>query len=481
MTVAYLDCIAGVSGDMLLGALLDAGVAEAELRARLDDLRLPGFALSVRRVQKVGVGAVKVDVQVTDHATERHVPAIIELVEHSRVAEGVKRRAAAIFRRLGEVEAAIHRTTPERVHLHELGGIDTIVDVVGVLIGFDLLGVDRVVCSPLPLARGFVDAAHGRLPLPAPATVALLKGVPVTGSEVIGELVTPTGAALVTALAAEFGPLPAMELTAAGYGAGNADRAIPNVVRLLVGRAKEAGGVQEDGVPVEGLFMIETNIDDMNPEWYDYVSAALFGAGALEVFTQPAAMKKNRPATLLSVLCRPADRAVLRRILFRETTTIGVREYPVQRYALERTTETVETRYGSIRVKLAHGAGIERRWTPEYDDCRRAAEATGTPLQEVYRCAMDGRARSARGAAGAKLTAGPQAPGGRDALSGGGLRGGLADDVVYHFSSRRSAAASRVRTRQAAVDVNWTLPGSRYSSWFLYSVRSLRGSRSPPA
>ena len=389
VTVAYIDCIAGVSGDMLLGALLDAGVREAELRARLDDLRLPGFALSVRRVQKVGIGAVQVDVRVTDHATERHVPAIVELVERSGVPDGIKRRAAAIFRRLGEVEAAIHGTTPERVHLHELGGIDTIVDVVGVLIGFELLGVDRVVCSPLPLARGFVDAAHGRLPLPAPATVALLAGVPVTGAEVTGELVTPTGAALVTALAAAFGPLPAMELAATGYGAGNADRSIPNVVRLLVGRARDSGDSEQGEVPAARLFMIETNIDDMNPEWYDYVGAALFRAGALEVFTQPAAMKKNRPGTLLSVLCRPDDRAALRRILFRETTTIGVREYPVQRYALERAATSVDTKYGPVRVKLVHGAGIEPRWTPEYDDCRRAAEAGAVPLQEVYRSALD--------------------------------------------------------------------------------------------
>ena len=390
MTVAYVDCIAGVSGDMLLGALLDAGVAEAELRARLADLRLPGFTLSVRRVRKVGIGALKVDVRVTDHVTERHVPAIIELVENSAVADHIKQRAAAIFRRLGEVEAAIHGTTPERVHLHELGGIDTIVDVVGVLIGFELLGVRKVVCSPLPLARGFVDAAHGRLPLPAPATVALLEGVPVTGAEVTGELVTPTGAALVTALAAEFGPLPAMDLLAAGYGAGNADRSIPNVVRLLVGRAPARGAAADaEPVPAEPLFMIETNIDDMNPEWYDYVSAALFAGGALEVFTQPAAMKKNRPATLLSVLCRPADRAALRRTLFRETTTIGVREYPVQRYALPRVSATVDTKYGPIRVKMVRGAGVDRRRTPEYDDCRRAAEASGAPLQEVYRCALE--------------------------------------------------------------------------------------------
>ena len=391
MTVAYLDCIAGASGDMLLGALLDAGVPEAELRRRLAELRLPGFELAVRRVQKAGVGALQVEVRVTDHATERHVPEIIALVEASGVPPAIKSRAAAIFRRLGEVEAAIHGTAPERVHLHELGGIDTIVDVVGVLTGFELLGVERVVCSPLPLARGFVDAAHGRMPLPAPATVALLKGAPVTGAEVEGELVTPTGAALVTALAAEFGALPAMQVRAVGYGAGRAERAIPNVVRLLVGDASDAGGVG-DGPSAEPapeqLFVVETNIDDMNPELYDYVSARLFAAGALEVFTQPAAMKKNRPATLLSVLCRPAQRAAMRRLLFRETTTIGVREHPVQRYALARETRRVATPHGEIRVKVVRGAGLEPRWAPEYDDCRRAAEATGTPLQAVYQAAQ---------------------------------------------------------------------------------------------
>ena len=396
MTVAYLDCIAGVSGDMLLGALLAAGVSEAELRERLAELRLPGFELGVERVQKAGIGALQVEVRVTDHASERHVPEIVALVEASAVPAAVKRRAAAIFRRLGAVEAAIHGAPPERVHLHELGGIDTIVDVVGVLTGFELLGVERVVCSPLPLARGFVNSAHGRLPLPAPATVALLEGVPVTGAEVEGELVTPTGAALVTELAAGFGPLPAMRLRAAGYGAGRAERAIPNVVRLLVGEAEEGGEGDGagGGAAAEALFMVETNIDDMNPELYDYVSARLFAAGALDVFTQPAAMKKNRPATLLSVLCRPAQRAAVRRLLFRETTTGGVREHPVQRYALARETRVVTTGHGEIRVKVMRGAGPEPRWAPEYDDCRRAAEATGAPLQAVYQAAQTAAQRS---------------------------------------------------------------------------------------
>ena len=398
MTVAYIDCIAGVSGDMLLGALLAAGVSEAELRERLADLHLPGFELGAQPVQKAGIGALQVEVRVTDHATERHLPEIAALLEASAVPAAIKRRAGAIFQRLGDVEAAIHGSSRDRVHLHELGGIDTIVDVVGVLTGFQLLGVERVVCSPLPLARGFVDSAHGRLPLPAPATVALLQGVPVTGAEVEGELVTPTGAALVTELAARFGALPAMTLRAAGYGAGRAQRAIPNVVRLLVGEAAGAGG-EEGGAAPEPLFVVETNIDDMNPEWYDYVTARLFAAGALEVFTQPAAMKKNRPATLLSVLCRPAQRAAVRRLLFRETTTIGVREHLVQRYALARETRLVTTSHGEIRVKMVRGAGPEPRWAPEYDDCRRAAEATGAPLQAVYQAAAQAAAGGAPGAA----------------------------------------------------------------------------------
>ena len=209
-----------------------------------------------------------------------------------------------------------------------------------------------------------------------------MKGVPVTGAEVEGELVTPTGAALVTALAAEFGPLPAMQVRAVGYGAGRAERAIPNVVRLLVGEASDA-----EPTP-ERLFVVETNIDDMNPELYEYVSARLFAAGALEVFTQAAVMKKNRPATLLSVLCRPAQCAAVRQLLFRETTTIGVREHAVQRYALARETCRVATAHGEIRVKVVRGPGLEPRWAPEYDDCRRAAEATGTPLQTVYQAAQ---------------------------------------------------------------------------------------------
>lgn len=387
MRLAYIDCVAGVSGDMLLGAIVDAGVAEAELRQRMEVLSLPGFDLELHPVQKGGIAALRAEVSVTDHRTERHLPEIISLVENSDIPAPIKQRACAVFERLGAVEAEIHGTSSDHVHLHELGGIDTIVDVVGVLTGFQLLGVERVECSPLPLGRGFVDSAHGRLPLPAPATVALLEGVPVTSTPVIGELVTPTGAALVTELAACFGQLPAMRISAVGYGAGSADREIPNVTRLLVGEAEETADDSPEQ-QVSLLTMIETNIDDMNPELYDYVSSQLFAAGALEVFTQPVAMKKNRPGTLLSVLCQPQCSAELRRRLFRETTTIGMREYPVKRYSLARDTSTVATVYGPVRVKHVKGKGIEPRLTPEYEDCRRLAEQSGAPLQEVYRAAL---------------------------------------------------------------------------------------------
>ena len=291
-----------------------------------------------------------------------------------------------MFNRLGEVEANIHAAESDRVHLHELGGIDTIVDIVGVLTGFDLLGIDRVECSPLPLGRGFVKSAHGRLPLPAPATVALLEGVPVSGSSVNGELVTPTGAAIVTELSSSFGPLPAMTITASGYGAGSADRDIPNVVRLIVGDGQASVGGSTSAI--ETLSIIETNIDDMNPELYEYINFQLFAAGALEVYSQPVSMKKNRTGTLLSVLCRPQNSLEIRRQLFRETTTIGVREYPVTRHALAREVRTVATDYGPVKVKVSMGEGIDPRRSPEYEDCRRLAEQNGVPLQEVYRAAL---------------------------------------------------------------------------------------------
>jgi len=382
MKIAYFDCIAGASGDMMLGALLDAGLPEATLRERLAALRMVDFELEIKPVLKSGFRATKLNVLVADKVKQRHLPEIEAIIRESELPLAIQERAIAIFRRLGEVEAYIHNTTLDQIHLHELGGVDTIVDVAGVLLGLDSLGIEQVFCSPLPLGRGFVRGAHGQIPLPAPATVALLKGVPVVGSDLSIELVTPTGAVLLTSLAESFGPIPAMTLTGVGYGAGGYDLPIPNVVRLLVGETASAGSSM-----TETLVMLETNVDDLNPEIYEYVMARLFEAGALDVFLAPVQMKKNRPAALIHVLCRPGQVEPLTTILFAETSTLGVRQQFVTRRALARTVQKVETPYGPVRVKVAQWGEGQTKAAPEYEDCRRLAELHQVPLREVYRAA----------------------------------------------------------------------------------------------
>jgi hypothetical protein len=371
---------------MLLGALVDAGAPLEGLRAGLAALPLAGYELTARRVSKHGIGATQVEVVIHDRATERRLSEILAIVESSGLNTALRQKAQAIFQRIGEVEAGIHGAAVESVHLHELGGLDTIVDVVGVLLGLELLGVEKLVVSPLPLGRGYVQTAHGWLPLPAPATLELLEGLPVTGSEIEKELVTPTGAALLAGLAQGFGPIPPMRLLKTGYGAGRRDLPVPNLLRLLVGEAVEPAA--SPAYPVETLACLECNLDNLNPEIYGYVFERLFAVGALDVWLAPIQMKKNRPGTLLSVLCREGQAAALLDILFRETTTLGARKFPVQRYYLEREFIEVQTEYGPVRVKVARGGGQALQVAPEYEDCRRLAEQTGAPLQAVYRAAL---------------------------------------------------------------------------------------------
>ena len=382
MRIAYFDCVAGASGDMLLGALLDAGLPEETLRDRLAGLHLSGFDLRVRRVLKNGIAATKADVVVDDDAPERHLSDLLEILTQAELTPRVREQAAQVLTRLGEVEAGIHGVPVETVHLHELGGLDTIVDVVGVLTGRDALGIEQVIVSPVPLGRGTIPTAHGEIPLPAPATLALLRGAPITGSEIHSETVTPTGAALLTSMADAYGSIPAMTLTAIGYGAGGRDLPIPNVVRLLIGEAAPAADT-----PPKVVAVMETNIDDLNPEVYEHVMSRLFKAGALDVFLTPIQMKKNRPGTLLRVICRPGDSGPLTDILLRETSTLGVRQQIMGRMSLQREFRTVATPYGDVRIKIASLAGGARRAAPEYDDCRRLAEETGAPLRDVYRAA----------------------------------------------------------------------------------------------
>ena len=376
MKVAYWDCFAGASGDMILGALVDAGLSPDDLRERLSALHLPGWQLNIQRVVKHGLAATSVEVQTgSDHA-ERSLADIEALLARSTLPEADRSLALRIFRRLAEAEARVHGTSPESVHFHEVGAVDAIVDVVGAVSGLSLLGIERVYVSPLPLGRGFVRAAHGLLPLPGPAVVELLRGVPVTGVEAEGETVTPTGAAILTTLAASYGSPPAFTLRSVGYGAGRREAEYPNVLRLLIGE-------MADEAETEWLVLLETNIDDLNPQVYDHLMNRLFGAGALDAWLTPVQMKKNRPGVLVSVLCQAAGEARLADILFRETTTLGLRRQTVERRRLPREIREVQTRYGAARVKVAFADGRVLRAAPEYEDCRRLAEANGVPLRQV--------------------------------------------------------------------------------------------------
>lgn len=392
MKIAYFDCFAGASGDMILGALLDAGVSREDLQAALDTLNLPGWDLQVQKVHKGGLAATQVTVQVDDKVPHRRLGDIEELLEASELPDQVKGASRRIFRRLADAEARVHDTAPEEVRLHDLGGLDTVVDVVGAVVGLRSLAVEAVYVSRLPMGRGAVPSGHGTLPLPAPATLTLIQGVPVYPVDVEGELVTPTGAAVLTGLAVGFDTYPPMTLEDFGYGAGRADFAFPNLLRLLVG--SPVGSLE---ATPETLVLLETNIDDTNPEFYEHVMEALFAAGALDVYLTPLQMKKNRPGTLLTVLCSPEVAGALTRVLFAETTTLGVRQQEIRRWRLTRETISVETRFGPVRVKVAKLPDGTAKVAPEYEDCRRLAWERGVPLREVYAQAQ-GAARQERGA-----------------------------------------------------------------------------------
>ena len=379
MRTAYFDCIAGASGDMMLGALVDAGLPPEELKAELAKLHLKDFHLHIDRVSKNAFSAVKVDVHVHDDTPERHLADLRKVVEDSDLSDPVKKTAIRIFTRICEAEAAIHDSTVDKVHLHEVGGVDAIVDVCGTLAGLEVLGIEKVHVSPFPLGRGFVSGAHGQIPLPAPAALALMKGCPVAGTHIDAELVTPTGAAVLSEVADSFGPIPSLTLDAIGYGAGNNDLEIPNVLRLILGNAT---GSPE--LLTETLVQLETNLDDESPELVGHLASQLMDSGALDVSIIPAQMKKGRPGTLVQVLAKPQHANSLEHLLFHESSTLGVRRQNVQRNSLPRRSEAVETKYGRIRVKIATLPGGQSRVTPEYEDCRQAAAESGIPLREIF-------------------------------------------------------------------------------------------------
>jgi uncharacterized protein (TIGR00299 family) protein len=388
MKIAYFDLIAGASGDMMLGALIDAGLSQEDLQNSLSTLNLNDFELNIQKLVKNGFGATKVDVNVSDNVPERHLPQIEQIITSSNLPLSIKKRAIAIFHKLGIVEAEIHGTSIDRVHLHELGGVDTVVDVVGVLSGLEILGIEKVYASPVPLGRGFVRGAHGQIPLPAPATIALLKNVPIHGVEIDKELVTPTGAVLLTSLAAAFDKIPHMKLESIGYGAGGRDLPIPNLLRVLIGESTD-----DDTISFQPLVILETNIDDQNPEIFSFVMDRLFSNGALDVFFTSIQMKKNRPGTMIQVLAKPEDITRLRNILFEETSTLGIRQKMFERYALEREIKEVRTAYGEVQVKVAQLGGGKIKIAPEFDDCRRLAELHQVPVREIYFAAEEAARR----------------------------------------------------------------------------------------
>lgn len=422
--ILYLDCFSGVSGDMMLGALLDLGLPLDELRQALGSLAIEGCDIGAEKVTRAGVGATKFRVDAPsgdkesppghthshshshDHEHSHHhdeghghehphtdahshdhhpshvhdhrsLPEIYSLIDGSALSAAGKNRAQKLFARLAEAEAFIHQMPVEKVHLHEVGALDSIIDIVGAVFGLEWVGADRIVCSPLNVGGGMVRSAHGVFPVPAPATVRLLKGVPVYSSGAQAELVTPTGALLVTEYASGYGPVPAMTLQQAGYGAGERDpRETPNVLRILVGETRTAA-------TAEPVLVIEFELDDMNPQIFGVLMDRLYGAGALEVFFSPVQMKKNRPGTVVTIIAHPEDRESLTTLVFRETTTIGLRYHEVDRERLDRASVPIDTPLGKIRFKIARRGGEILNASPEFDDCARIAAERGLSVKNV--------------------------------------------------------------------------------------------------
>lgn len=385
MRIAYFDCFCGISGDMVLGALIDAGVSPDALRRELTKLPVGGYELASRSVTRCGVVATKVDVLLdrqnvssTDHQNHRNLNDILNLLEASTLDEPVRRRAEQVFKRLAEAEARVHNTNVDEVRFHEVGAVDAIVDIVGASIGLELLGVEEVVGSPVPVGSGFVECVHGKLPVPAPAVVELLKGYRLAGSDLQAELTTPTGAAIITTLSGECGPMPPMTVELVGYGAGHREfENQPNLLRIVIG--EDATSESADAV-----WRLETNIDDMNPELISHVFDRLLAEGALDVFAVPVQMKKGRTGLQLTVLCTTHNKDRLERVLFAETTTFGVRSVLCHRRKLSRKLVMVKTELGELTIKVGSLDGRVCTASPEYEQCRRVAQEHGIPLREVY-------------------------------------------------------------------------------------------------
>ena len=386
---AYFDCFSGISGDMVLGALVDAGADLRAIESELRKLGLEGWTISAEKVKRGQIFATHVNVATTEGHHHRGLSVILDRIEKAQLAPRAAERARKIFTRLAESEAKVHHLPVEQVHFHEVGAVDSIVDIVGACIGFELLGIDEFACSPLDVGAGQVMTAHGLLPVPAPATADLLRGAPIYTSGIQKELVTPTGAAIATTLSISYSKIPEMTMRAIGYGAGSAD--FPekaNVLRLLIGERESApAGENLHGESDSPITVIETNVDDMSPQIYGYFVDRALDAGALDVFSTAVQMKKNRPGQLITILCEPTNVSRLTDLLFSETTTIGVRLYEARRRTLAREFLSVDTGHGPVRMKISRLNGSVLNATPEYDDCQRIAAEKGIPLKDVLAAA----------------------------------------------------------------------------------------------
>jgi uncharacterized protein (TIGR00299 family) protein len=380
--ILYYDCFSGISGDMNLGAMLDLGVDKDYLLEGLKRLGIGGHELSVKRDERKGITGTKVDVIVKNEKSDhRNLKDIENIINGSRLSESVKKTSLDIFMQVARAEAKVHGKDLYDIHFHEVGAIDSIIDIVGAALCLESLNVDRVMASPVEVGSGFVTCEHGTLPVPAPATVEILKGIPIKSGIVPFETTTPTGAAILASTVNEFTEKIRFRLLEVGYGIGGRDTEIPNVLRVLLGETDET---TEDDWDREEALIIESNIDDMNPEIFDFVIDALLKAGAHDVFLTPVIMKKSRPATTLSVLCNAEDESVIQELLLTQTSTFGTRKYMVEKTMLKRDFTEVATEYGTVRVKNAYFRGKKIKSKPEYEDCRKLAEEHGVSIREIY-------------------------------------------------------------------------------------------------
>ncbi len=379
MKTAYLDCFSGISGDMFIAALLDAGLPFEELKKTLRTLPLYHYDLEMRRETRKGISGTRFVVKSDDHEhAARNLETIQKIIQQGKISGTVKDKCKRVFDDLAHVEGAIHNMPPEKIHFHEVGAVDSIIDIVGTIFGIEYLGIKTISASQLPLGSGFIETAHGRIPIPAPATIALLKGIPVFDSGVNQELITPTGAVLLKNIASSFGPMPPMVIETMGYGAGKRDLADrPNLLRILIGDLQSSENT-------ETVVFLEANLDDANPEWLGYVMETLFDAGALDVVFCPIQMKKNRPGVQIQVMAQPDKRDTLMEILFTESTTLGVRFQFTQRKVLERSSEIIDSPWGKIRVKKVLAPGGMPYYLPEYEICRRISRKNNRPLKDIF-------------------------------------------------------------------------------------------------